>query len=141
MKIEKRQLYRDDEPNGYLESDREFHDKNRELINSILEPDVSDKNKTLELIDFLSNKIDMIAVNLIESEARKVLSTHSNSLQEFIMAMGSAFFTNRLGDVISYGQLKYLKSIEDMINKLNTDHNICGIPMRFTASGKRNSNW
>lgn len=140
MKIKKRRPYTD-QSDGYLESDRDFMENNRELIISILNADVSDKRKAKELIQFHSSQIDLIAVRLIESEARRVLAEHPKSLNEFVMAMGSAFFTNRLGVVIPNGQLKYLKSIEDLIDELNGDHNICGIPMRFTATGPRITNW
>lgn len=98
-----------------------------------------DKKKCLAAIDDYMLAANNLAIKLVEWEARKILREHH--LNEFVMAMGSAFFTNRLYQPIPRGQLKYLKSFEDMIDYLDDRFNIKGIPMRFTASGKRVSNW
>jgi hypothetical protein len=125
---------------GYLESDREFFENNRELINSIFEPDIQNKRKTMEIIDFHCQQINIISAKLVESEARKILLDHPN-LKEFIMAMGTAFFTDRQDKVIAILDKSYLKAFDEMICNLDNICQVKGTPMRFTATSKTITNW
>jgi len=136
MKIKKRKP----DFTGYLESDRGFFENNREIINSIFEPDIQNKRKAMETIDFHCQQIDIISAKLVESEARKILLAHPN-LKEFIMAMGSAFFTDRQDRVVAISDKSYLKPFDEMICRLDEICRVKGTPMRFTATGKPITNW
>ena len=105
------------------------------------------KKETLKEIEALYDKSFKLAIDLIESEARRILKKHN--LNEFIMCMGSAYFTikdpkNGNGvyyGIIDNGRFKFLKEFETMIDKLNDTYKICGYPMRFTATGEVINNW
>jgi hypothetical protein len=137
MKIKKR---KDSDFSGYYDSDRDFFEDNRELILSILEPNVENKIKALETIDFHCQQIDIISYKLIESEARKILSKHPN-LNEFVMAMGSAFFLDKQNRVVQLSDKTYLKPFDELVCRLNEICKVCASPMRCTATGKRITNW
>jgi hypothetical protein len=91
-------------------------------------------------INKLYDRAGELAIELIEFEARQILKKHSN-LNEFIMCMGSSFFTDKNNDPIGNWELKYLKPFNDMVDELNEKFNILGHPMRFTANGKVKNNW
>jgi len=103
-----------------------------------------DKRKTVRIINDLLERANDLAVQLVESEARKMLRGHSN-LDEFIMAMGSAFFTVKGGDIardsICPYDRQYMKSFDEMLDDLNEQFKICGFPMRFTAYGEKITDW
>lgn len=105
-----------------------------------------DKKDTLRKIKEFENEAIRLSLELIESEARKVLCSN-DSLDEFVMAMGTAFFTDFTGDTLSnlYNDLKReihgdrIVDFFDMLYDLN--ENIAGYPMRFTANGLKRTDW
>ena len=98
------------------------------------------KKKTLKQIDDLYEQTSELALQLIESEARKLMRSHSN-LNEFIMAMGSTFFTDKNDDPIENWLFKYMEPFNDMVNDLDDLFHITGTPMRFTANGPIETKW
>lgn len=126
-----------------------------------------DKKDTIRKIDELFAYADKLAIELIESEARKILSKDTD-LHEFVMAMGSCFFTakeNGRYDFNTYNDDDELDAyIEDggiladsgliihdtdhfepeffeMVEDLNERFNSKGTPMRFTANSQIVSEW
>jgi hypothetical protein len=135
-----------------------------------------DKNDTLRKIDELYDYVQNLEIELIESEARKIL-TADPDLDEFVMCMGSAFFTYKSGgkyDLFAYTEEelnqmdedenpilqfvygngtknencggiihsdKFQKGFFDMIDDMNSQFNVMGYPMRFTANGPVKHKW
>lgn len=98
-----------------------------------------------------------IASNVVEKMARQILSEHKE-LDEFIMAMGSYFFTyknkKRQGNLEPYTQKmnkswnyyyedseEYLKPLNKFIGEWNNYLKITGDAMRFTATGLKVTDW
>jgi hypothetical protein len=98
------------------------------------------KQQTLKQIEELYESASLLALKLIESEARKLLRNH-NSLNEFVMAMGSTFFIDKHGEVVDNWRFKYIEQFTDLINDLDDRFHITGTPMRFTANGPIVTNW
>jgi hypothetical protein len=108
----------------------------------------------------------MIGIRLIEQEARKIL-LEDDGLYDFIMAMGTCFFTSKKGsryDMDAYdddgwdewcesddyvGALRgiidddaeFTLDFMEMVNELNFKFNIKGHPMRFTATSNVVNDW
>ncbi len=80
------------------------------------------------------------ALKIIEHEARKILHRHSN-LDEFVMAMGSAFFTTKAGTILQLDKRKYFEPIDKIMCDWNTELKMGGEPMRFTAKGHIVTDW
>ena len=135
-----------------------------------------DKTDTLRKINELYDYAAKLEIELIESEARKILAADPD-LDEFVMCMGSAFFTYKAGgkyDIYAYTdeQLekmewdedpmidfiygngtghsgsggiihndRFQKDFFDMVDDMNSQSNVMGYPMRFTANGAVNHNW
>ena len=106
-----------------------------------------------------------LAIQLVIDEARKILRA-DDDLDEFVMAMGSCFFTYKHGgkyDIFAYtdelidqmdeagcdwygaydGILhdRFQPEFMDLIDDLNEKFNVCGYPVRFTANSKEVHNW
>ena len=79
-----------------------------------------------------------IALALIEHRARKILKAHPNSLHEFVMGMGSAFFTDMEKCPT---RPKYANPVFDIIAEFDEILHLTGNPMRFTATGEKRTNW
>ena len=118
--------------------------------------------KINDLFDQASN----LAIEGIKNEAREILKDDPN-LDEFIMAMGSCFFTLKEGgkyDIMSYTDdewdewcesdeyvSSYYNNIGDdcnfqteffeMVDDLNEKFNVMGYPVRFTATSKEVHDW
>jgi len=107
----------------------------------------------------------LLAIKLIQQEARKIL-VKDNGLNEFIMAMGTCFFTYKDGsryDMNSYDDDEWEEWAESddyvmchrgiidddnfhseffsMIDDFNDKFNIRGAPMRFTATSTVVTDW
>ena len=106
-------------------------------------------------IDYHYNAACKLASKKVEHMARSVLNNHPQ-LDEFIMAMGSYFFTyknsdSHLGSHVekmnaSYNYYfedtyKYLKPLNNFIGKWDGYLKITGDAMRFTAKGKKITDW
>lgn len=123
------------------------------------------KKKAMKKIDELFVSADDIGIKLIEVEARKILAADPN-LDEFIMAMGSCFFTIKEGGkydintmtdeewddwtesedyVHEYNgivdDVHFQKEFFDMVADLNERFNSMGCPMRFTATSNIVTDW
>lgn len=99
-----------------------------------------------------------IACEIVEKMARKILSEHKE-LNEFVMAMGTYFFTykskNRKNETLSPYITKmnasfncylvetepFLKPLNDFINEWDSILKITGESMRFTAKGQKVTKW
>lgn len=75
----------------------------------------------------------------IEKQAKQILRSHS-SLNEFIMAMGTCFFTTKT-DTISLYDRPYMSELNKFINRWDDRLKICGDPMRVSATGERITDW
>jgi hypothetical protein len=137
---------------------------------------MENKNASLLIIDELFEQASNLAIALIEIEARKILAADPD-LHEYIMAMGSGFFTAKEGgkyDLHSYTDEQadklfdedfpfadkglimdtdhtqgigcqpgvfMFKEFFNMVDGLNERFNVCGCPMRFTATSEVVSHW
>lgn len=135
-----------------------------------------DKTDTLRKINELYDYAGKLEIELIESEARKILAA-DDGLDEFVMGMGRAFFTYKSGgkyDLFSYTDEQLYKMEEDedprldfiygngteksncggiihsedfqkdffdMVDDMNSQSNVMGYPMKFTANGPVVKNW
>lgn len=104
-------------------------------------------------IDYHLDQAEKIALKIVEQKARKILAQHPN-LDEFIMGMGGWFFTTKRGDRIAidysinthtntckYEGFKYLLPLEKFLMKYDEYLKLTGNPMRFTAKGKKITDW
>lgn len=108
-------------------------------------------------LEKLLGQMDAIALKEVERLARKVLKEHPN-LDEFIMCMGSYFFTykdktnkdhlsgyeqrvNKSWQYYTVDSRAYLKPLNNFISKWNEVLKITGEPMRFTAEGPIITDW
>ena len=64
-------------------------------------------------------------------------------LHEFIMSMGTCFFTDNTVNrcVVRDEDLEEHADVFDIIDKYDEDYHLTGIPMRFTAMGPVVHNW
>lgn len=95
-----------------------------------------------------------LALKEVEKEARKILFEHSR-YKEFIMAMGSCFFTTaEKGETVdllrqvyrnggySYElTYRYFGQLQKIFDEWNPYLKLTGEPMRFTATGKMIKDW
>ena len=121
--------------------------------------------KAIEQIDELFEKASNLAIKVIVDDAREILKA-DDGLDEFIMAMGSCFFTFKKGskyDIFTYTdeeaeqmeddghdwygadnwilhdrfQPEFMEMVEDMNEKFK----VLGYPVRFTANSEENNDW
>ena len=79
-----------------------------------------------------------IALELIEKKARNILKKH-NELKEFVMSMGTYFFTNIKGN--SLIDPEFDSGLKQFINRWDKELKLTNEPMRFTATGRKKTNW
>ncbi len=99
-------------------------------------------------------KAEKTASEVVEKMARQILREHPE-LNEFVMAMGTYFFTYKEGgnlDPISskmnssynyvyYDTEPFLKPLNDFIGEWDSRLKITGDAMRFTADGIKVTDW
>jgi len=85
---------------------------------------------------------DAYQIGLVEVErlARKILAKHPN-LDEFVMAMGSAFFTTKDDGNIHPFERAYMKPLDRFLTAWDDTLCLTGEPMRFTATGRKETAW
>jgi hypothetical protein len=120
-----------------------------------------------KLFDDIYDKASDMAVGLVIQEARNILKK-DNGLHEFIMAMGTCFFTAKecgKYDPMSYSDeeaerlweegfqfadksmimrnnsLEIFIDFFEMVEDLNFKFKVCGYPTRFTATSKEVHDW
>lgn len=81
-------------------------------------------------------KATELCVDKIQEMAREIL-LHNLKLKEFIMAMGTYFFTYKKGGVANDFEDKNFDEFMDKYEFLN----LTGIAMRFTAKGDVVTDW
>lgn len=86
------------------------------------------------------NKAVSDALEIVESRAREILCKHSN-LDEFIMGMGVWFFTGKDKEHFDDRDLAYLKPFAELFYEWDEYLKLTGKPMRFTAYGKKRTDW
>lgn len=91
-----------------------------------------------EKIQTLHSQASAIASAEVIRLARKILKANSD-LEEFIMGMGTWFFSNKDGDNVSTGP--EFKELDDFISEWDETIRITGEPMRFTANGEIRRDW
>jgi len=103
-------------------------------------------SKRQAVIDYYT-KASTLASLYVEQEARKILVEHPE-LNEFIMAMGSWYFTWKVGEdymshVILDGDVKFIddSDLAEFMAEWDDILKITGEPMRFTAKGKLRKDW
>ncbi len=119
----------------------------------------------IAIIDNMFDRASDLAIELVKHEARKILRA-DDDLDEFVMAMGSCFFTYKDGskyDIFAYtdelidqmdedghdwhgaqdGILhdRFQPKFMDMIDDLDDKFKVCGYPVRFTANSKEVHDW
>lgn len=107
--------------------------------------DISDlKRQEAELyckLDDINEQIAMECIKEVIRLARKILNEHSR-LNEFIMAMGTCFFTDKqTNNVINIDCYSYMQPIKKLIDKYDSQYHITGYPIRFTAKGENVHDW
>jgi len=99
-------------------------------------------------------KAEKTASEVVEKMARQILREHPE-LNEFVMAMGTYFFTYKEGGILdpisskmnsSYNYVYYdtepfLKPLNDLIGEWDSRLKITGDAMRFTADGIKITDW
>lgn len=94
---------------------------------------------TLKDVEKLYLQACETALQLIEQRARRILVQHPN-LDEFVMCMGSWFFTRKNGEN-TLEPLGYMKPLADIFDEWDNLLKLTGTPMRFTATGKTVTDW
>lgn len=111
-------------------------------------------NKLLKEADKLEFAALDMAICKVESMARSILKRKPH-LKEFVMGMGTYFFTDNKGKIVfttserlnssynyySVDATKYFNPLNNFIGEYNSRLKITGYPMRFTANGKKITNW
>ncbi len=116
--------------------------------------------------NMLMGEASDLAVDVVEAEARKILAADPD-LHEYVMAMGSGFFTGKDGgkyDMNAYPEdvaeqmcednfpfrdsgaimdddLEQFEEFFKIVLDLNDRFNVCGCPMRFTANSEIVRDW
>lgn len=88
------------------------------------------------LIDFHFNQAVASALAELERRARKELRSNPE-LDEFVMCMGSHFFTKE-GTVFHDYEAP---AVDSLIDEWDTYLRLTGVPMRFTADGPIRRDW
>ena len=95
---------------------------------------------------------EKLALEEVERMARNILAKHK-TLDEFIMCMGSWCFSVRDGlkmrtgyiytssDYVDHTDLKYLEPFARFMDQWDEYLKLTGTPMRFTATGKKITDW
>ena len=110
-------------------------------------------------IEYHYDRACNLGIQRVEKLARTILRNHPQ-YDEFIMGMGSCFFTLKgkeagKGDIVStvsrrmndsynyvhYDTYKYFKPLNDFIGKWDAYLKLTGEAMRFTAKGKKVTDW
>lgn len=122
----------------------------------------------MKTIDKLFDRASDLAIELIKNEAKEILKDDPD-LDEFIMAMGSCFFTIKEGgkyDLLTFANDKeweewcesddyvsvyngiidnavtdFQKEFFENVDDLDEKFNIMGYPVRFTATSKEVYDW
>ena len=92
----------------------------------------------MKQIDALLNKADSLAIKEVERRARAVLS-RNNKAQKFMMAMGTYFFIDKDGEILSDHEIN-CKALDNFIMKYDS-LKLTGEAMTFTANGKIIKHW
>lgn len=98
---------------------------------------------TRKIIEFHIDAARKEAIAEVERLAMKYLREHA-TLKEFVMENGHLFFIQNKKPTINIGHStapKYMKALEDLIVEWNDILHITGEPMRFTAYGRKITNW
>jgi hypothetical protein len=125
-----------------------IHEKTKKAV---IEPELY---TLLGTVADLYNKSSDLAADVVEKMARQILREHPE-LNEFVMAMGTYFFTYKEGgnlDPISskmnssynyvyYDTEPFLKPLNDFIGEWDSRLKITGDAMRFTADGIKVADW
>ena len=94
-------------------------------------------------IEKLTDSLQLLALEMVETEARKILRAYPN-LKEFIMAMGTWFFTTvnpTASNKDCFSKMKYLNELKDFFDQWDSKYKLTGCPMRFTAKGEKITYW
>lgn len=101
------------------------------------------KNINKQIAAHLKSMNDL-ALPEVERLARKCLSQNPIKIKEFVMCMGTFFFTDQTGEVL-YSNIaeKYsgYKPLNDFICEWDGILKLTGEPMRFTATGIKITDW
>lgn len=86
-----------------------------------------------------------LALREVKKRARKILRDHP-ALDEFVMAMGGAFFTTKTREkersvILVLDDRAYFKPLDDFLCEWDRSLKLTGHPMRFTAHGKIVTDW
>ena len=79
-------------------------------------------------------------LNAIEKWARLILYKYPR-LDEFVMGMGTCMFTTKAGETFWPPERRYTKALGIFIAECDEVLVITGVPMRFTATGRKITNW
>ncbi len=99
-----------------------------------------DLNFNTELLKYntAKDRVYDLLIERIEILARLYL-TDNPKLKEFIMAMGTCFFTYKRGNETAHDI--ECPEIEAILSEYNEVFKLTGEPMRFTAKGKKITDW
>lgn len=107
---------------------------------------MSTEQKILELKKKM-DEVFFMSYDITEDLARKILKDNPQ-LDEFIMCMGSFFFTDKKGNdidtfnsVVSKRLEKSFQPLNDFICDWDNTLKITSEPMRFTANGPKITDW
>lgn len=95
--------------------------------------------KMLGTVTDCYEKAEKTASEVVEKMARKILQEH-NELNEFVMGMGTYFFTLKDGDNLDESS-HILKPLDDFIGEWDSRLKITGEAMRFTVDGTKVTKW
>jgi hypothetical protein len=92
----------------------------------------------------LHRQMDKIALAEVERLARLCLKSNIGYFNEFVMCMGTFFFTDKSGEVlydhIAEKRIGY-KRLDNFVCEWNSMLKLTGEPMRFTATGSKITDW
>lgn len=91
-------------------------------------------------VEDLYHRAGVLAIREVEKEARRILKSDPD-LNEFVMAMGAAFFTDKNGDNHQLQDIDAAEELRDFILEWDEYLRITGVPMRFTADGDKITDW
>ena len=137
MQVKKRRLYDPEQPDGYLESDNDYVRNNFEACVKLLDEQLAPAPVK---VSRWYTRARREALKHVEALARKILKQHPN-LDEYVMAMGTAFFSDCYMETISVYDRAYMRSLSKFLDEWDEYLKLTGEPMRFTADGKKMTDW
>lgn len=131
--LKPRRPWRDDEPDGYMESDFDYLDNNRELAVALLDAQARNtKPTTIAQLQAMQRKVDEVLNAEIERRMRAIFAKHK-SLGCLLKCMGAIIAYGKDGEPFDLCEPpRFLKSLLDLAELDLGYYSLTGHPLKLT---------